>query len=119
MLTEALSSGSTRLELYRRPSAPSEWSWHDALVTAKGGDESAVVVLGLFGDNDQPGATCPPLDRDSNNGAEPSENLRNFVESWGAQGIAGSVCADSYNAFFQSAVDIIDTTCEDFVPPEG
>ncbi len=93
--------------------------WRQALVTAKGGDESAVVVLGLYGDNDQPGAICPPLDPDSNGGAEPSVNLRNFVESWGTRGISGSVCAGSYNEFFQSAVDIIDTTCEDFVPPEG
>lgn len=93
--------------------------WRQALIAAKGGDESAVVVLGLFGDNDQAGAICPPLDPDSNDGAEPSEKLRSFVDSWGAQGFAGSVCADSYNDFFQSAVDIIDTTCEDFMPPEG
>lgn len=93
--------------------------WRQALIAAKGGDESAVVVLGLFGDNDQPGAICPPLDEDSNDGAEPSEKLRSFVDSWGPRGFAGSVCADSYNEFFQSAVDIIDTTCEDFTPPEG
>jgi len=94
-------------------------AWRQALVAAKGGDESAVVVLGLYGDNDQPGAICPPLDPDSSAGAEPSVNLRAFVDSWGERGISGSVCADSYNDFFQSAVDIIDTTCEDFVPPEG
>jgi len=33
--------------------------------------------------------------------------------------IRGSVCEPSYNGFFQDAVDLIDTTCEDFVPPEG
>ncbi len=93
--------------------------WRQALIAAKGGDESAVVVLGLFGDNDQAGAICPPLDEDSNEGAEPSEKLRNFVESWGPRGVAGSVCAESYNDFFQSAVDIIDNTCEDFIPPAG
>ncbi len=93
--------------------------WRQALIAAKGGDETAVVVLGLFGDNDQVGGICPPLNEDSNDGAEPSEKLRAFVESWGPQGFAGSVCADSYNDFFQSAVDIIDTTCEDFTPPEG
>ncbi|MBV1857500.1 MAG: hypothetical protein KUG77_03745, partial [Nannocystaceae bacterium] len=67
--------------------------WRQALVTAKGGDESAVVVLGLYGDNDQPGAVCPPLDPESTVGAEPSVNLRGFVDSWGARGISGSVCA--------------------------
>jgi hypothetical protein len=93
--------------------------WRQALIAAKGGDETAVVVLGLFGDNDQPGAICPPLDEDSNDGAEPSEKLRSFVDSWGPRGFAGSVCAPSYNDFFQEAVNIIDNTCEDFTPPEG
>ena len=93
--------------------------WRQALISAKGGDETAVVVLGLFGDNDQPGAICPPLDEDSNDGAEPSVRLREFVDSWGPRGFAGSVCAGSYNDFFQEAVGIIDNTCEDFTPPEG
>jgi hypothetical protein len=28
----------------------------------------------------------------------------------------GSVCAPSYNAFFDQAVELIDTTCDEFVP---
>jgi hypothetical protein len=91
--------------------------WKQALVAAKGGDESAIVVLGLFGDNDQPGAICPPLDPNNGGGAEPSLRLRQFVESFGDHGVAGSVCAASYQQFFLDAVDVIDTTCEDFVPP--
>jgi hypothetical protein len=93
--------------------------WKQALVSAKGGDESAIVVLGLFGDNDQVGATCPPFNPDAGNGAEPSPRLREFVESFGDHGVAGSVCADSYQQFFLDAVGIIDTTCEEFVPPAG
>ncbi|MEM6294207.1 MAG: hypothetical protein AAGA54_23220 [Myxococcota bacterium] len=94
--------------------------WRQALIAAKGGDETAVVVLGLFGDNDQPGSVCPPLDKEfSNDGAEPSERLRSFVDSWGPRGFSGSVCANSYNDFFTEAVGIIDNTCDEFVPPAG
>lgn len=95
--------------------------WRQALIAAKNGDESAVVVLGLFGDNDMAGSICPPVDDDPDTfeEAEPSERLRNFVNSWGERGFAGSVCANSYNDFFTEAVGIIDTTCEDFTPPEG
>jgi hypothetical protein len=91
--------------------------WHQALVSAKNGDENAVVVLGLFGDNDQPGAICPPFNPDAASGAEPSPRLGEFVESWGDHGIRGSICAASYADFFQQAVGLIDTTCDEFEPP--
>lgn len=87
--------------------------WRQALIAAKNGDESAVVVLGLFGDNDEAAGIC------TGDGAEPSARLRAFTESWGPRGIAGSVCANSYNSFFDEAVGVIDTTCEEFQPPEG
>lgn len=85
--------------------------WHQALVDAKGGNEDAIVVLGLFGDDDQPNAIC-------NGGAETSPRLRQFLESWGDKGLFGSICAPDYDDFFQSAVDLIDTTCDEFMPPE-
>jgi hypothetical protein len=93
--------------------------WRAALIAAKGGDEQAVVVLGLFGDGDQPGAICPPFNPDAASGAEPSPRLRQFVDSWGDRGIAGSICAENYEPFFQDAVSVIDTTCDEFVPPAG
>jgi hypothetical protein len=93
--------------------------WKQALVSAKGGDETAIVVLGLFGDQDMPGSICPPFDPDAASGAEPSPRLREFVESFGDHGVAGSVCADSYQQFFMEAVGIIDTTCDEFEPPAG
>jgi len=105
--------------------APSDGSsgtvegWKQALVSAKFGDESAIVVLGLFGDNDQPNAICPPFDPDAASGAEPSPRLKQFVDAFGDHGVAGSVCADSYQQFFLDAVGIIDTTCEEYVPPAG
>lgn len=91
--------------------------WKTALVTAKQGNEAAIVVLGLFGDNDQPGGVCGAFG--GGDGAEPSPRLREFVESFGDHGIAGSVCAPSYEAFFRDAIAIIDTTCDEFVPPVG
>ncbi len=93
--------------------------WRQALISAKKGDPNAIVVLGLFGDNDQPGGVCAPFDPDASNGAEPSPRLREFTESWGDHGVAGSVCAPSYQQFFVDAVSVIDTTCDAFVPPAG
>jgi hypothetical protein len=52
-------------------------------------------------------------------GAEPSVRLRQFVNSFGDHGFFGSVCAPSYDNFFMEAVGLIDTTCDEFTPPEG
>ena len=93
--------------------------WKQALVAAKNGDESAIVVLGLFGDNDEPGGICQDLVDMSTDGDEAAPLLRQFVESFGDHGFRGSVCADSYDPFFQEAVGLIDTTCDEFIPPEG
>ncbi|MBC8067399.1 MAG: hypothetical protein IAG13_03620 [Deltaproteobacteria bacterium] len=93
--------------------------WREALIAAKNGDENAVVVLGLFGDGDMPGAICTSFDSQTGNGAEPSPRLREFTESWGDRGIAGSICAPSYDEFFEQAVGVIDTTCDEFEPPAG
>ncbi|MBZ5709152.1 hypothetical protein [Nannocystis pusilla] len=96
-------------------SAGNPAGWKASLVAAKKGDEKALVVLGLYGDNDQPNAICPPLVDSS--GAEPSPRLREFVDSFGDQGISGSICAPSYDSFFAEAVGLIESTCDDFVPP--
>lgn len=85
-------------------------TWRQALIDAKNGDEDSIVVLGLFGDDDLPNAIC-------NGGAETSARLRAFLDSWGDKGFFGSICASNYNEFFQAAVDIIDTTCDEFMPP--
>jgi hypothetical protein len=85
--------------------------WRQALIDAKNGNEDAIVTLGLFGDDDLPNAIC-------NGGAETSPRLRQFLESWGDKGLFGSICAQDYDDFFQAAVDLIDTTCDEFMPPE-
>jgi hypothetical protein len=89
-------------------------TWRQALIDAKNGDESAIVILGLFGDGDLPNAICGGLD---SGGAEIAPRLRSFLDSWGDHGFFGSICANDYDDFFQDAVDIIDTTCDEFMPP--
>jgi len=86
-------------------------TWRQALIDAKNGDDQAIVALGLFGDDDLPNPIC-------NGNAETSARLRAFLDSWGDKGFFGSICAPDYDEFFQSAVDIIDTTCDEFEPPE-
>ena len=76
--------------------------WRQALIAAKNGDPEAVVVLGLFG-----GSGC----------GEDSLRLTQFVDSWEDRGLQGSVCGD-YQSFFAEAVGLIDTTCDEFIPPE-
>jgi len=93
-------------------STGSPTGWHDAITDVKHGDADAVVVLGLFGDNDEPGGLCTPLSHDFATGAEPAPRLRAFVEMWGERGHIGSVCAP----FFAAAVDTIGQACDDFVP---
>jgi len=92
-------------------------SWKDTIVQIKNGDDTAVVVLGLIGDTDVPGGVCPPLQAGSPIGGEPSPRLRQFVEPLGDHGVWGSVCEANYDPFFQQAVGLIDTTCDDFDPP--
>lgn len=86
--------------------------WKAALVAAKGGNEQAVVVLGLVGDSDVPGGGCGPFGL-----AEASPRLRAFAESFDF-GTWGSICSPDYAPFFLDAVGVIDSACEIF-DPEG
>ncbi|HEY8380237.1 MAG TPA: hypothetical protein VIK91_27295, partial [Nannocystis sp.] len=85
-------------------------TWKQALVDLKGGNEEAIVVLGLIGDPDVPGGLCGVQD------AQASPRLRTFAESF-THGQWGSVCAPDYAPFFAEAVSVIDTACDDFSPP--
>jgi hypothetical protein len=87
--------------------------WKQALLDVKGGDEDAVVVLGLIGDQQVPGGLpggpCGEID------AAAAPRLQQFVESF-RLGSLGSVCASDYSEFFEQAVAAIDTACEAFDP---
>jgi hypothetical protein len=93
-------------------------AWYDALLARKGGNETALVVLGLVGDTGLPGAVCPPDSVPGSNGGEYSPRLIAFAESWGTRGLWGSVCAPDYGPFFADAVALVDVACETF-EPEG
>ncbi len=90
-------------------SAGNPATWKQTLVDAKHGNEEAIVVLGLLGDAGLAGSPCGP------GAADDAPRLREFAESF-TRGQWGSVCAPSYNAFFDAAVSVIDTTCDEFVP---
>lgn len=96
----------------RSPGDPADW--REQLVAAKDGDESAVVVLGLVGDNNVAGGLeggpCSRAD------ASAAPRLQQFVQSL-PHGSLGSVCADDYSPFLARAVTEIDAACRAFVPP--
>ena len=92
-------------------------SWYNDLSAIKNYEPNSIVMLGLLGDTDDPDGICQPYDEDTGDGAEQATRLREFVGNFGAQGLTGSVCAPNYTDFFNQAVELIDTTCDDFVPP--
>ncbi len=97
-------------------SAGSPLAWVEALVAAKHGNGDAIISMALIGDGDAPDGICAPLDPVTFEGAEPAPRIREFTQMWGSHGIVGSVCADSYAPFFDSAVETIGSACDEFVP---
>lgn len=99
------------------PNSPGDPNgWKVGLVAAKGGEEEAIVVLSLVGDCDV-GGDCPgiALVGSGYTGAEPAPRLRAFTESF-VYGSVGPVCAPDYAPFFEQAVSVIETACDEFVP---
>lgn len=88
--------------------------WHDALLAVKGGDPKAVAVLGLVSDSDLPDGLCKPNPIPWDMG---SPLLRELVSLFGDHGVLASICEPDYQPFFAGAVDILDTTCDEFTPP--
>ena len=72
---------------------------------------SGVVVIGLIDDGDLASPVCEDFNLTP-------ERLRDFVEGF-PNSYRGSVCEDDYSKLFAEAVSIIDTTCEEYVPPAG
>ncbi len=89
--------------------------WKDVLVSAKHGDESAIVMLGLLGDTGLEDGVCEPFDQ-GGEGAEDAPRLREFVDSF-ARGSWTSVCRGDYAPFFNQAVADIGEACLEFDPP--
>jgi hypothetical protein len=87
--------------------------WKRQLLRVKGGNEAALVMLGLIADNHIPGG-LPGGPCDEFSGSA-SPRLEQFVRSF-ELGAIGSVCAPDYSVFFADAVRSIDTACDEFVP---
>lgn len=88
------------------PGTPAAWIEH--VVAQKGGDSSGIVVLGLINDTDAVSPVCGTESQDP-------AKIREFVEGFPNR-ILGSVCEANYAPFFDQAVDLIDTTCDEFDP---
>ncbi|MEM7156402.1 MAG: hypothetical protein AAF799_26350 [Myxococcota bacterium] len=85
--------------------------WYANVIASKAGDPNAIVMLGLINDTGEADQICPAESDDP-------AKLRSFMEMFPNQ-IQGSVCSGNYNDFFQQAVDLIDNTCDEFIPPAG
>ena len=93
--------------------------WYQAVVDAKGGDDQSMVVLGLVPE-------YPACAADSGacgfmGGSAPKKSAgahwRDFVGLFGDRGMWAQVCEPDYSPFFQEAVDLVKTTCDEFEPP--
>jgi hypothetical protein len=82
--------------------------WYQNVVAQKSGDGSGVVVLGLINDTDAGNPVCPVESGDP-------AKIREFIQKFPNQ-IMGSVCELDYAPFFEQAVDLINTTCDEYVP---
>jgi hypothetical protein len=88
--------------------------WYQGLVSVKGGNESAIVVLSLAGPE---GAdACPELQKCDGgiDGAELTSRINEFTEMF-TYGFVGPVC-EPYGPFFADAISHIKSACDDFTP---
>ena len=85
--------------------------WYDAVVQAKNGNADNVVVLGIMNTPDAAcvdGAGGPPV--------HPTQRFIDFVDKFDSRGLSGNICTDDYAGFFEQAVGLIDTACDEYVP---
>lgn len=82
--------------------------WYQNIIAQKAGDGSGVAVLGLINDVGAGNPVCPIESQDP-------VKIRTFIEMF-PNHIEGSVCAPDYTEFFEQAVDLINETCDEYVP---
>lgn len=75
--------------------------WYDGIMTAAGDDPASVVMLGVV----QTAENAPP-------------RFDAFFDLFGDRALRGDINAPAYDEFFDTAVDLIDVTCDEF-QPEG
>jgi hypothetical protein len=93
--------------------------WYAGVVAAKAGIETNIVVLALIGPPGPDPALCRALDKCEGGiiGAEVADRIAEFTTMF-THGFIGRVCEPSYASFFEEAVGVIDSACEDFDPVE-
>jgi hypothetical protein len=89
---------------YGSGGTPDEWS--ATVIAHKSGIQENIVVLSLIG-----------RQLDNPCGAIPASHLLGFTNNFGDNGFIGDVCATSYDQFFLDALPVIDTACENYIPP--
>lgn len=82
-------------------------AWYEAVLEAKNGNPEAVVAIGII----------PTGDVSCVSGQNTTPAFENFIDMWGEQGVKASVCTSDYGSIFDSALGIIDSACDGFVPP--
>jgi len=83
-------------------------SWYDTLVTVKGGNEEAVVVLVISSDNELPDSVCDTQ--------EPSDNPLRILANTAAHGRFLSICETDYGPFLQEGAALALDQCAVLVP---
>jgi hypothetical protein len=84
------------------PGAPPEW--FQSILNLKGGISDNIVVLSVIG---QENNSC---------GADYAKRILQFTNNFKNSSV-GDICAASYGAFLTDAISIIDSACDDFIPP--
>lgn len=84
--------------------------WASSLITVKGEDPDAVVLLVVTTDVDTPNGLCWP---DEYN--ETPNRLRTFADLM-PHGLVGSICEPDWTPFFDEAADLVLSQCEVFAP---
>jgi hypothetical protein len=92
--------------------------WYDAVVAAKGGDETAIVMLGLLA-TEEGGDVAEYCGHGSDPifGVAAAEKFIEFVGLFGDRGLIADTCEPDYTPFFSEAVGLIDQACDEFTPP--
>jgi hypothetical protein len=88
--------------------------WLRLLLEQKGGEQDALVVLGLLSGLSLLESSSNVACRFSSLREAPA--LRQFVAGL-EHGAVASVCSDDYSPFFAQAVQSINRACTDFIPP--
>jgi hypothetical protein len=88
------------------PGGPQDW--YDAIVAARGGIESNIVVLSFINYN---GGACPPQSEYFN-----GENIKQFTELF-TYGFLAGICEPDFGPAFQQAIGVIDEACDNYVSP--